>query len=281
MFEDKQYNFTHKCCTRSGSSGSPILNLKNKIIGLHKEGHSNKYNIGLFLNYSIKEFIKQNDIKNNIYKKDDNFDKINLARDRYKDEFENSESKDIKSNNTEKDDSDSEILIDQEDLIIITDKKNWNPSKEIIQAYAEKLAIDINIDSPELLTTAEKYLKEKIPDDCVRAFMKKDLKLVYINTLTNDIVFDSVLEEKAKEELQKMREKINNKKNKEKKFQNKKIPPIGFNKKLKDIEMAKEKEFFKIAKVFENTKRKLNLKKIDLENGAKAGMPARYDENKI
>ena len=54
------YNFRHNCCTRNGSSGSPILNLKNKIIGIHKEGHSNNYNIGSFLNYAIKEFISEN-----------------------------------------------------------------------------------------------------------------------------------------------------------------------------------------------------------------------------
>ena len=50
IFVDKKYNFNHKCCTRRGSSGSPILNLKNKIIGLYKEG-TNKYNKGTFLNY--------------------------------------------------------------------------------------------------------------------------------------------------------------------------------------------------------------------------------------
>ena len=73
IFEDKKYNFIHKCSTRRGSSGSPILNSKNKIIGIHKKG-TNKYNIGTFLNSPIKEFIKQyyfnkdNKFQNNIYK---------------------------------------------------------------------------------------------------------------------------------------------------------------------------------------------------------------------
>jgi len=32
------YNINHYCCTESGSSGSPIINLlNNKIIGIHKE----------------------------------------------------------------------------------------------------------------------------------------------------------------------------------------------------------------------------------------------------
>jgi len=59
IFVDRKFNFSHKCSTRRGSSGSPILNLKNKIIGIHKEG-TNKYNKGTFLNYPIKEFIEQN-----------------------------------------------------------------------------------------------------------------------------------------------------------------------------------------------------------------------------
>ena len=59
IYEDKPHNFIHKCSTRKGSSGSPILNLKNKIIGIHKKGYDKKYNEGTFLNYPIKEFIKQ------------------------------------------------------------------------------------------------------------------------------------------------------------------------------------------------------------------------------
>ena len=56
MYEDKKYNFTHKSSTKGGSSGSPILNLNNKVIGIHKEG-TKQYNKGTFLNYPIKEFI--------------------------------------------------------------------------------------------------------------------------------------------------------------------------------------------------------------------------------
>ena len=59
IYEDKKYDFIHRCCTKEGSSGSPILNLNNKIIGLHKKGNT-KYNKGAFLNYPIKEFIKLN-----------------------------------------------------------------------------------------------------------------------------------------------------------------------------------------------------------------------------
>ena len=56
IYEDKKYDFNHKCNTRGGSSGSPILNINNKVIGIHKEG-TKQYNKGTFLNYPIKEFI--------------------------------------------------------------------------------------------------------------------------------------------------------------------------------------------------------------------------------
>jgi len=62
IMENKQYNFNHLCCTYSRSSGSPILNLiNNKVIGIHKEANKNNYNRGLFLNYPIKDFIKNNE----------------------------------------------------------------------------------------------------------------------------------------------------------------------------------------------------------------------------
>jgi len=58
---DKHFNFNHSCSTKSGSSGSPIINLSsNKIIGIHKEGlQSSNHNRGTFLNYPIRDFIKE------------------------------------------------------------------------------------------------------------------------------------------------------------------------------------------------------------------------------
>ena len=55
--KNKRHNFYHRCCTERGASGSPIMNIFNKIIGIHKEG-GKQYNKGLFLNYPIKEFIQ-------------------------------------------------------------------------------------------------------------------------------------------------------------------------------------------------------------------------------
>ena len=58
---DKKYEFNHKCITEHGSSGSPILTLNNKLIGIYKQGlYNNNYNKGTFLNFPIKEFIKLN-----------------------------------------------------------------------------------------------------------------------------------------------------------------------------------------------------------------------------
>ena len=69
---DKKYKFTHLCGTKAGSSGSPILNLKNKLIGIHLETNKSK-NFGTFLNYPIKDFIKKNFNKN-----DNNNNKMNI-----------------------------------------------------------------------------------------------------------------------------------------------------------------------------------------------------------
>ena len=62
----KKYEFNHYCTTYKGSSGSPILDLsENKIIGIHK-GTKDKYNLGTFINYPINEFIKENNMDNNL-----------------------------------------------------------------------------------------------------------------------------------------------------------------------------------------------------------------------
>ena len=61
-----EYEFIHYCSTDNGSSGSPIINLKNKkIIGIHK-GTNKEYNLGTFLNFPINNFIKENYIDDNI-----------------------------------------------------------------------------------------------------------------------------------------------------------------------------------------------------------------------
>ena len=61
ILQDKTFNFNHSCNTKSGSSGSPIINLStNKIIGIHKQAlQVGNYNRGTFLNFPIKAFIKE------------------------------------------------------------------------------------------------------------------------------------------------------------------------------------------------------------------------------
>ena len=58
--QDK-YNIIHYCSTDHGSSGSPIIRLSNKkIIGIHKEGISNRnYNRGTLLKYPINEYLNK------------------------------------------------------------------------------------------------------------------------------------------------------------------------------------------------------------------------------
>ena len=67
----KKYEIFHKCNTEKGSSGSPILKLNNKVIGIHKKGAGNEesYNKGTLLNEPIKKFIEKyfkSDDKNKI-----------------------------------------------------------------------------------------------------------------------------------------------------------------------------------------------------------------------
>ena len=67
---NEENGINHKCNTDNGSSGSPILSLKNnKLIGIHY-GSPNKYdyNLGTLIIYAIIEFNKienkRNEIKN-------------------------------------------------------------------------------------------------------------------------------------------------------------------------------------------------------------------------
>ena len=68
------YNINHLCTTEKGSSGSPILNLKNnKVIGIHKDSSERfNFNIGTFLKYPMNQLNNNNneiklikEIKNN------------------------------------------------------------------------------------------------------------------------------------------------------------------------------------------------------------------------
>ena len=78
IYEDKFYDFQHKCSTKFGSSGSPILTLNNRMKYANEE-----YDI------TIIE-IKEKDGINNYLELDDNIIndiiKNNNRKDKYKDE---------------------------------------------------------------------------------------------------------------------------------------------------------------------------------------------------
>ena len=61
----KKNKFMHSCFSEEGSSGSPILNLKNnKVIGIHIKHQRYQNNIGTFLKYPLN----LNDFRNKRYK---------------------------------------------------------------------------------------------------------------------------------------------------------------------------------------------------------------------
>ena len=77
-----EYEINHKCNTDKGSSGAPILSLKdNKLIGIHKGSKNNyEFNIGFLIIFPIIEFnqINFNNQDSKIYFNNDiiNFNKI-------------------------------------------------------------------------------------------------------------------------------------------------------------------------------------------------------------
>ena len=74
MTRINNYNVIHICSTDNGSSGSPILNLKNnKVIGIHKgtPDCTKNFNYGTLLKYPLNDFINTNKTKNN-YKNKNN-----------------------------------------------------------------------------------------------------------------------------------------------------------------------------------------------------------------
>ena len=74
--EENKIFFIYTCITTTGSSGSPILNSKNKVIGMHLISMGYNKKKGIFLNYPIKEFINQY-YHNNNNNKDIELKKIN------------------------------------------------------------------------------------------------------------------------------------------------------------------------------------------------------------
>ena len=62
--EKDNYTIKHLCSSVSGSSGSPIINLKNyKVIAIHKgASKNNNWNLGTFLKEPIIKFYKEKEV---------------------------------------------------------------------------------------------------------------------------------------------------------------------------------------------------------------------------
>ncbi len=76
MKKIEENKISHKCSTDSGSSGAPILLVKNnKVIGVHYGGskHSFNFNFGTLLLKPIIEFLKEyKNISKNLSKENNN-----------------------------------------------------------------------------------------------------------------------------------------------------------------------------------------------------------------
>ena len=182
----------------------------------------------------------------------------------------------------------SEIEVDQNDLIIIRDTQNWKPTKEFIEAYARQLGFDVDNDPPELLSIAEKYLTKDIPEYFLRAFHKDTLQILYINIITNEIELSSEYEDLAKKEYKELKEKYYKDMKSKEILANskvtvvprKKIAPIGAKNLLEDPKKKKEKEFMKkIEKTFKESVKESQYEdeetrqlKATIKKGEKANM---------
>ena len=124
--------------------------------------------------------------------------------------MENKDSISTNEKKTEVDEEDDYHYITPEDLIIIYDTKNWEPSEKIILSYAEFLGYDPNKDPEEILKISEKYLNMALPNNCLRAFTNDDNnQILYLDIITQELELESSLETKAKEEIEECRKRYN------------------------------------------------------------------------
>ena len=77
--------------------------------------------------------------------------------------------------NTHSEHKENNIVIDIDDLILIEEPATWDPPKEYILAYAQKLEFDTENDPPEILEIAKRYLLKPLPENYIRAFHKDTL----------------------------------------------------------------------------------------------------------
>ena len=105
-----------------------------------------------------------------------------------------------------------EETIDANDLNIIDDPLNWEPTEEYVLAYANHLGLDISNDPPELFNIIKKYLLKPLPANYLRAFTKDDYRIVYIDDIKNEVHLDNELDLECKNEYEMMKKKLMEKK---------------------------------------------------------------------
>ena len=155
---DKKYKFTHLCGTKAGSSGSPILNLKNKLIGIHLETNKSK-NFGTFLNYPIKDFIKKNFNKN-----DNNNNKMNIIDEKINEIFLNHINKKFKL------DIKNEYIINYNPIKKYLGEDGFKKLKEVYFYYKNKIC------SQFLDSNFHKKVIGQMEKKCIRMIINEGLR---------------------------------------------------------------------------------------------------------
>ena len=206
IYEDEKYNFNHVCSTRNGSSGSPILNIdNNKIIGIHKQSHGNKFNSGTFLNFPIKEFIKKYfyKVKNNINNiNDNNINNIeieeqfnnNINKHDNNPKIENKNLNNIKVNKIGSNEQDKNIkkeIIKNKDIVeskIIKIKSNKAQIKNDKKEKINNNKDNIIMNKVKENSKKENFIFEMMKNEEITDFISQmnDLKIEKINLSSKD-----------------------------------------------------------------------------------------------
>ena len=152
--KSNNFNFNHLCSTKGGSSGSPILNIKNnKVFGIHKQASTLiNCNKGSFLDIAIKEFIKQN------------LSKIKYSSQSIGEKKNENENKNINDNKDK------------------NENKNKSENKEVktmsIEEFGEKFKITVDIKINQLYLIGRKCGNEILEILCNMPFNElKDIRL--------------------------------------------------------------------------------------------------------
>ena len=102
----------------------------------------------------------------------------------------------------------SREIIDSEDIIIIEDVSKWEPPQNYILTYAKDLGFDIDNDPPQLINIAKKYMLRSLPNNYIRAFYRDSFHIMYINTLTFNVINEMGFEEEAKNEYKNLKNEL-------------------------------------------------------------------------